>query len=58
MDSGTRNGLPKISGIGMQIAGLIFLGLSIFGESRSGLIIGLCLITIGNVLTVRLKSDK
>lgn len=58
MDSGTRNGLPKISVIGMQIAGLFFLGLSIFEESRSDLIIGLCLITIGNVLTARLKSEK
>ena len=47
-----------LSGIGMLIAGLIFLGLSIFEESRSDLIIGLCLITIGNVLTTRLKSEK
>ena len=53
-----RNRLRKISVIGLLIAGLIFLGLNIFGGSRSDLIIGLCLITLANVYSTRLKSKE
>lgn len=58
MDNKTRNRLRKISVIGLLIAGLIFLGLSIFEKSRTDFIIGLALITIGNVHNARLKSEK
>ena len=58
MDNKTRNRLRKISVIGLLIAGLIFLGLSIFEKSRTDLIIGLALIPIGNVHNARLKSEK
>jgi hypothetical protein len=58
MDNKTRNRLRKISVIGLLIGGLIFLGLSIFGESRSDLTIGLCLITLANVYNTRLKSKE
>ena len=58
MDSKMRNRLRKISVIGLLIGGLIFLGLNIFEKSRTDLIIGLALITIGNVHNARLKSEK
>ena len=58
MDNKTRNRLRKISVIGLLIAGLIFLGLSIFEKSITDFIIGLALITIGNVHNARLKSEK
>ena len=58
MDNKTRNRLRKISVIGLLIAGLIFLGLNIFGGNRSDLIIGLCLITLANVYSTRLKSKE
>jgi hypothetical protein len=58
MTNGTNKRLHKISIFGLLIAGLIFLGLSIFGESRSDLTIGLCLITLANVYSTRLKSKE
>ncbi len=53
-----KNRLHMIIGLCLLIAGLIFLGLSIFGESRADLIIGLCLITLANVYSTRLKSKE
>ena len=58
MTSETKNRLHKISIFGLLIAGLIFLGLNIFGGNRSDLIIGLCLITLANVYSTRLKSKE
>ena len=58
MDNKTRNRLRKISIFSLLIAGLIFLGLNIFGGNRSDLIIGLCLITLANVYSTRLKSKE
>ena len=59
MDSKNRNRLLAISAVGLAIAGLIFLGLSIFGEDRGAYLpAGLACVTLGNLFTVLRNQQK
>lgn len=52
MDTNTSKILLAISTVGLAVAGLIFLALSIFDDGRAYLPAGLCCTTLANLFNV------